>query len=216
MFSSFAACCFASLTSRNLPWRKSAISRALRSSPSTMTSSPASGTSDRPWISTGMAGPALDTALPFSSVIARTRPNTAPGEHDVAALQRARMHEHRRDRALALVEPRLDDDAARRRVLRRLQLEHFGLQQDRVEELVDARAGLGRHRNELRLAAVLLGNHALGDELLLDALEIRLRLVDLVDRDDDRHVAGLRVRDRFLRLRHHAVVGRDDQNRRCR
>ena len=78
MFSSFAACCFASFTSRNLPWRNSAISRALRSSPSTITSSPASGTSDRPWISTGIAGPALVTALPFSSVIARTRPNTAP------------------------------------------------------------------------------------------------------------------------------------------
>ena len=36
MFSSLAACCLASLTSRNLPWRNSAISRALRSSPSTM------------------------------------------------------------------------------------------------------------------------------------------------------------------------------------
>ena len=122
------------------------------------------------------------------------------------------MHEHGRDRALALVEARLDDDAARRRVLRRLQLEHFRLQQDRVEQLVDARAGLRGHRDELRLAAVFLGNHALGDQLLLDALEVRFGLVDLVDRDDDRHVAGLRVRDRFLRLRHHAVVGGDDQN----
>ena len=49
-------------------------------------------------------------------------------------------------------------------------------------------------------------------QLLLDALGIRLGLVDLVDRDDDRHLAGLGVRDRFLRLRHHAVVGGDDQN----
>ena len=46
--------------------------------PAPCTSSPASGTSDRPWISTGIAGPASCTALPVSSVIARTRPNTAP------------------------------------------------------------------------------------------------------------------------------------------
>ena len=72
------------------------------------------------------------------------------GQHDVAALQRARLDEHGRDRALALVEPRLDDDALGRRVLRRLQFQHFGLQQDRVEQVVDALAGLRRDRDELR------------------------------------------------------------------
>src|SRR5205807_747126 len=77
-FSSFAACCLASFTSRNLPWRKSAISRALRSSVSTIMSSPAFGTSERPWISTGIDGPADGTGFAFSSSIARTRPNTAP------------------------------------------------------------------------------------------------------------------------------------------
>ena len=56
------------------------------------------------------------------------------------------------------------------------------------------------------------GTTLFGDQLLLDALRIRVGLVDLVDRDDERHVARLRVRDRFLRLRHDAVVGRDDQH----
>ena len=41
-------------------------------------SSPAAGTSDSPWISTGIEGPADCTGLPFSSSIARTRPYTAP------------------------------------------------------------------------------------------------------------------------------------------
>ena len=77
-FSSLAACWRASFTSRNLPWRNSAISRALRSSPSTSTSSPAWGTSCRPWISTGIEGPASSTDFPVSSVMARTRPNTLP------------------------------------------------------------------------------------------------------------------------------------------
>ena len=38
------------------------------------------------------------------------------------------------------------------------------------------------------------------------------RLVDLVDRDDDRDVRGTRVIDRLARLRHHAIIGRDDEH----
>ncbi len=122
------------------------------------------------------------------------------------------MHQHGGHRALALVEPRFDDDAFGRRILRRLELEHFGLQQNRVEQIVDAGAGLRRDLDELRVAAVFLGQHAFGDELLLDPIRIGFGLVDLVDRDDDRHIAGLRMRDRLLGLRHHAVVRRDDQD----
>ena len=47
---------------------------------------------------------------------------------------------------------------------------------------------------------------------LLHALEVGLGLVDLVHRHDDRHAGRLRVGDRFLGLRHHAVVGRDHQD----
>ena len=36
--------------------------------------------------------------------------------------------------------------------------------------------------------------------------------VDLVHRDDDRHLGRARVRDRLERLRHHAVVGGDDEH----
>ena len=46
-------------------------------------------------------------------------------------------------------------------------------------------------------------------ELLLHAIRLRLRLVDLVDRHNDRHVGRLGVVDCFERLRHHAVVRRD-------
>src|SRR5471030_2036910 len=44
----------------------------------TMTSSPACGTSVRPWISTGIDGPASLIGLPFSSSMARTRPYEEP------------------------------------------------------------------------------------------------------------------------------------------
>ena len=96
---------------------------------------------------------------------------------------------------------------AARPVGRRLQLQHFGLQQDAVEQLIDALAGARRYRHENVLAAPLLGNHAILREFLLDLFRIRLGLVDLVERDHDRHLGRLRVLDRLDGLRHDAVVG---------
>ena len=49
-------------------------------------------------------------------------------------------------------------------------------------------------------------------EFRAHAIWIGLRLVDLVDRDDDRHASCLGVIDRLDRLRHDAVIGRDDQH----
>ena len=44
------------------------------------------------------------------------------------------------------------------------------------------------------------------------AVGIGVLAVDLVDRDDDRHLGRLGVVDRLDRLRHHAVVGGDDED----
>ncbi len=49
-------------------------------------------------------------------------------------------------------------------------------------------------------------------QFLHNALRIGLRLVDLVDGDDDRGLGRLGVADRFDRLRHDAVVGRHHEN----
>ena len=93
-----------------------------------------------------------------------------------------------------------------------LQLEEVGLEEDHLEELVDADLLLGGDLAGDDLAAELLDEDALLGELLLDALRVRVGLVDLVDGDDDRHLRGARVVDRLLRLRHDAVVGRDDED----
>ena len=58
--------------------RCSASSRAMRSSATAWKSSPASGTSPIPMISTGTEGPASVTFWPLSLVMARTRPTAVP------------------------------------------------------------------------------------------------------------------------------------------
>jgi hypothetical protein len=179
---------------------------------STMASSPAIGTSDRPWISTGIDGPAASIGLPFSSSMARTRPTRRP-----ASTMSPRFSVPDCTRIVATGPLPLSRRASMTRPLagvslRRLQFQHFGLQQHLFEQIVDALAGLGRHRHEGRIAAVLFRHHALGHQFLLDAFRIGFRLVDLVHRHHQRHVGGLGVVDGFLGLRHDAVVGRHHQD----
>ena len=71
------------------------------------------------------------------AVLVEHRAHTAvarSGKHHVAALQGARLHQHRRDRAAALVELSFDDEALGHCFGGRTQLEHFGLQQHLLEQ----------------------------------------------------------------------------------
>ena len=85
-------------------------------------------------------------------------------------------------------------------------------EQDHFEQLIEVLALTRRHLDRDRRAAPFLRHQPEVGELALDAFRIGVGLVDLVDRDHDRHVGRLRVVDRFPRLRHDAVVGRDDQD----
>ena len=102
--------------------------------------------------------------------------------------------------------------SARRVRLQLLELD-VGHEQNLLQQLVEPLARLRRDLCDLRRAAPLLGLQALGRELALHPVGVRVREVDLVDRDDDRHLGRARVRDRLLRLRHDAVVRRDDEHR---
>ena len=68
----------AMLRSRSLSWRKLTIDWALIESCTTISWSPGSGGAARPWISTGVEGPACLRRRPWSSTRARTLPATAP------------------------------------------------------------------------------------------------------------------------------------------
>ena len=68
---------------------------------------------------------------------------------------------------------------------------------------------LARDVDELGVAAPLRGLQAALGHLGAHAGRVGALLVDLVDRDDDRHLGGLGVVDRLLGLRLDAVVGGD-------
>ena len=90
----------------------------------------------------------------------------------------------------------------------RLQLQlEIRHQQHLLEQIVEAELLLGRDLRELGRSSPLLGLQALGGEIGLDALDVGVGQIDLVDGDDDRHSGGAGVRDRLLGLRHDAVVG---------
>ncbi len=136
------------------------------------------------------------------------------GDDRVADLERAALHEHRRDRAAADVEARLDDRAGRLGVgigAQALELE-IRDEENLLEQRVEVRLRLGGDFRELRVPAPVLRVETFLRELALDAVDVRVGEIDLVDRDDDRHPGGARVGDRLLRLRHDAVVGRDDED----
>ena len=134
------------------------------------------------------------------------------GDDDVADRQRAALDQHGRDRAAAAVEPRLDDRAFRRAVGIGLEVEHFGLQRDGFEQLVEIDLLLGRNLDFERVAAEALDLHFILQQFGAHALGLGVGLVDLVDGDDDRHARRLGVADGLDRLRHDAVVGRHHQH----
>ena len=204
--------CFASFTSRNLPWRYSATSRALRSFSTARNSSPAFGEPCRPSTCTGIDGAALSTALPFSSNMARTRPNSLPAmigspsfsvpffTSTVATAPRPFSTED--SMTMPVARPSAAAVSSSTSACSRMA----------SSNCVDALAGLRRHLHEHVGAAPFFGDDFVLGELGAHAIRLGVGLVDLVDRDDDRHAGRLGVLDGFDGLRHDAVVGRDHEH----
>src|SRR4051812_27328838 len=154
--------------------------------------------------------------LQLVAVLVEQRPDASVGVtgHDrVALAQRAALDQHRGDGAPALVQLALDDHTLRVLADVRTQVQGgVGGQQDRREQVVETLTGGRGDVDEHRVAAVLLGHQPVLGELLADLGGVGPLLVDLVDRDHDRHLGGLGVVERLHRLRHDAVVGGHDQD----
>src|SRR3954464_13776114 len=154
--------------------------------------------------------------LELVAVLVEQRPDASVGVagHDrVALAQRAALDQHRGDGAPALVQLALDDHTLRVLADVGAQVQRgVGGQQDRREQVVETLTGGRGDVDEHRVAAVLLGHQPVLGELLPDLAGVGPLLVDLVDRDHDRHLGGLGVVVRLHRLRHDAVVGGHDQD----
>ena len=112
----------------------------------------------------------------------------------------------------ALVDPRLEDLAYGAALRIGLELEHLGLQQDGVEQVVDAFLLQGADAAVERLSAPLLRHEADVGKLLHDALGVGVGQVALVDGDDDGHIGRPCMVDGLACLGHDAVVRGDDQD----
>ena len=93
-----------------------------------------------------------------------------------------------------------------------LEVEDFGLQADHFQQLVDVGLLGGGDFDVHHVAAQRFDLDLVLQQFGAHAIRIGVRLVDLVDGDDDRHLGRLGVMDRFDRLRHDAVIGRDHQH----
>ena len=155
--------------SRSSRWRFCAISRASLASDTTRKVSPADGTPSKPRIWIGIDGPTSLTGLPRSSKSARTRPENLPQMKLSPTVQRALLHQHGGERALAGVEGRLDHRALRLGVGIGLELENFGLQQDLVEQFRRRPCPVLAEISALEhVAAELLEHDVLLQQVLLD------------------------------------------------
>src|SRR6185437_12620405 len=128
-------------------------------------------------------------------------------DEDVALFQRAALHEHGCDRAAALVELGFDHRTFGGAVRICLQVEDFGLQQDRFFQLVEVDALGGRHFDGERFAAQVFDLDFVLEKFGLHPHRVGVAFVDLVDGDDDRNMRRFGVRDGFDGLRHDAVIG---------
>ena len=134
------------------------------------------------------------------------------GHDDVAALQGAALDQHGGDRAAAAVELGLDDHAVGGAVGVGLQVEHLGLQQDGLDQVVEAGLLGGGDLDRLGVAAQAFDHDLVLQQLVDHPRRIGVGLVDLVDRHDDRRAGRLGVIDGLDGLGHHAVVGRHHQH----
>ena len=133
-------------------------------------------------------------------------------EERVADLKRTASDEKRRAWTEALLKFGFDDvTVGAARGIRR-KLKNFGLNENVLEKLVDAFAGLSGNGAADDVAAPIFRRKALLLELLLYAIDVGGRLVGLGDGDHDLNARLTRDGDTLLGLRHDAVVGRDDQN----
>ena len=131
---------------------------------------------------------------------------------NIAALQRAALHEHGCDSAAALVQLRLHHDGFSRAIGIGLQFHDFCLQSQFFEQGIKAGFLERRNLDVLNFTAHSFHDNFMLKQTLTHLLRICAFLVDLIDSNDHRHIGSLGMLNGFNRLRHQAVISCDDQD----
>ena len=132
-------------------------------------------------------------------------------QHDVTLAQGTILYQQGGYGTTPLINARLNHHTLTRCIFHGSQLKQFSLQQDRIQQSIDAFATLGRNMRKLHVTTPLFRQYVTLSQLVLDAVQIGIFLVDLVDSHHQRYTCGFRVLDRFFGLRHHAVVSGNNQ-----
>ena len=154
---------------------------------------------------------ALDLAAALVGEVLHTTVACA-GNHVVADVQRAVAHQDGGHIAASPVERRLDNGAGGLAVGVGLQLQHVGLQQHLLQQVVDANALLGGDILALVLTSPVLHQQVHVGQRALHLLGVGTGLVYLVDGKHHGHSGGLCMADGLLGLGHHIVVGGNDDD----
>ena len=134
------------------------------------------------------------------------------GHHNVTLLQRALLHQHRRHRTPAAIELAFNDGAFRSTVRIGAQIQDFRLQRNRFQQLIQIDLLGCRNLDFLGFAAQAFHHDFVLQQFLLHAFGLHAGLINLIDRDNQRHLGRAGMADGFHRLRHDTIISGDNQH----
>ena len=134
----------------------------------------------------------------------------------VSDMQCTLLNQNGRNGSASLIQLRLDDKSSRTALRVCLELKNIRCQQDCLQKVLNAFAGLRGHRYKLRASAPVCGDQFIFRQLLLYALNVCRGLINLVHSDNDLDACSLCMVDCLDRLRHHAVIRSDNKDRNIR
>ena len=151
---------------------------------------------------------------PFAKLVFhRPHPSeTGTGHKRITDLEGTVFNQYVGDHPFALVNARLQHYAVGTSVGIGFELHQLRFNQYLFKQFVDALPGFGRYLGRLGVASIFLDDHIMLGQLVLNLFRVCIRLVDLVDRHNDRNTGRLCVVDRLDRLRHHGIIGGYHQN----
>ena len=127
-------------------------------------------------------------------------------------MERTVLYQDGSGETTSLVEGRFNDRTTGLAVWIGLEVQHIGLQEYLLQQQIYVQTVACRDILILILTTPALHQIVHGRELLAHLHGVGGWLINLVDSKDDRHTGSRSVVDGLLGLRHHAVVGSDDDN----